>query len=155
MKCSLGISNFLKRSLVFPVLLFSSISLHWSLLAILCNSAFKWVYVSFSLLLVNSLFFTAIHVRPPQRAILLFLHFFYFFLWFRIRFIIGRSFPGGSTIKNVLAVWETQVPSVSREDPLEKEMKTHSSFLAWRSQWTEDPGGLQSWSHKESERIVS
>ena len=51
MKCSLGISNFLKRSLVFLILLFSSISLHWSLrkvllsfLAILWNSAFRWIF---------------------------------------------------------------------------------------------------------------
>ena len=58
---------FLKRSLVFPTLLFSSISLHWSLrkaflslLAILWNSAFKWVYLSFSPLLLASLLFTAI-----------------------------------------------------------------------------------------------
>ena len=57
---------FLKRSLVFPILLFSSISLHWSLrkaflslLAILWNSAFRWVYLSFSLLLWL-LLFTAI-----------------------------------------------------------------------------------------------
>ena len=69
---------FLKRSLVFPSLLFSSISLHWllrkaflSLLAILWNSAFKWVYLSFSPLLFASLLFTAI-LRPPQTAILLF-----------------------------------------------------------------------------------
>ena len=67
MKCSLAISNFLKRSLVFPILLFSSISLHWSLrkaflylLAILWNSAFKWVYLSFSPLLLTSLLFPAI-----------------------------------------------------------------------------------------------
>ena len=52
MKYSLGISNFLKRSPVFPILLFSSISFHWSLrkaflylIAILWNSAFKWVYL--------------------------------------------------------------------------------------------------------------
>ena len=58
---------FLKRSLVFPILLFSSISLHWSLrkaflslLAILWNFAFKWVYLSFSPLLFASLLFTAI-----------------------------------------------------------------------------------------------
>ena len=58
---------FLKRSLVFPILLFSSISLHWSLrkaflslLAILWNSAFKWVYLSFSPLLLASVLFTAI-----------------------------------------------------------------------------------------------
>ena len=55
MKCSLGISNFLKRSLVFPILLLSSISLHWSLrkaflclLVILWNSAFRWIYLFFS-----------------------------------------------------------------------------------------------------------
>ena len=58
---------FLKRSLVFPILLFSSISLHWSLrkaflslLAHLWNSAFKWVYLSFSPLFFTSLLFTAI-----------------------------------------------------------------------------------------------
>ena len=58
---------FLKRSLVFPILLFSSISLHWSLrkaflslLAILWNSAFRWFYLSFSPLTSASLLFSAI-----------------------------------------------------------------------------------------------
>ena len=39
---------------------------------------------------------------------------------------------------------ETQVPSLDREDPLEEEMATRSSFLAWRIPWTEEPGGVQS-----------
>ena len=39
---------------------------------------------------------------------------------------------------------ETQVHSLGQEDPLEKEMATHSSILAWRNPWTEEPGGLQS-----------
>ena len=39
---------------------------------------------------------------------------------------------------------ETQVQSLSREDPLEEEMATHSNILAWRIPWTEEPGGLQS-----------
>ena len=39
---------------------------------------------------------------------------------------------------------ETQVPSLGWEDPLEKEMATHSSILAWRSPWTEEPGWVQS-----------
>ena len=39
---------------------------------------------------------------------------------------------------------EMWVPSLGREDPLEKEMATHSSILAWRIPWTEEPGGLQS-----------
>ena len=41
-------------------------------------------------------------------------------------------------------MWETQVQSLSQEDPLEKEMATHSRSLAWRIPWTEEPGGLQS-----------
>ena len=41
-------------------------------------------------------------------------------------------------------MWETQVRSLGREDPLEKEMATHSSTLAWKIPWTEEPGGLQS-----------
>ena len=39
---------------------------------------------------------------------------------------------------------ETWVPSLGQEDPLEKEMATHSSILAWEILWTEEPGGLQS-----------
>ena len=46
--------------------------------------------------------------------------------------------------KRLPAVWETWVRSLGREDPLEKEMVTHSSILAWRIPWTEEPGGLQS-----------
>ena len=46
-------------------------------------------------------------------------------------------------IKNLPAMQETQVQSVGWEDPLEKGMATHSSILAWRIPWTEEPGGLQ------------
>ena len=46
--------------------------------------------------------------------------------------------------KNLLAMRETWVPSLGGEDPLEEGMATHSSILAWRSPWTEEPGGLQS-----------
>ena len=45
---------------------------------------------------------------------------------------------------------ETWVQSLDREDPLEKEMATHSSALAWKIPWTGEPGGLQSWGSKES-----
>ena len=41
-------------------------------------------------------------------------------------------------------MWETQVQSLGQEDPLEKEMAAHSSILAWRIPWAEEPGGLQS-----------
>ena len=47
-------------------------------------------------------------------------------------------------VKNLLAVQESHAPSLGQEDPLEKEMATHSSILAWRIPWTEKPGGLQS-----------
>ena len=48
------------------------------------------------------------------------------------------------SVKNLLAVQETQVRSMGREDPLEKGMATHSSILAWRIPWTEEPSWLQS-----------
>ena len=48
------------------------------------------------------------------------------------------------TVKNLPAVQETRIRSLSWEDPLEKEMATHSSILAWRIPWTEEPGRLQS-----------
>ena len=48
------------------------------------------------------------------------------------------------TVKNLPTMQETKVPSLCREDPLEEEMATHSSILAWEIPWTEEPGGLQS-----------
>ena len=78
MKCSLGISTFLKRSLVFPTLLFASISLHWSprkaflcFLATLWNSAFRWMFLSFSPLSLARLLFQPF-ARPPQTTFCLF-----------------------------------------------------------------------------------
>ena len=47
-------------------------------------------------------------------------------------------------VKNLPAVWETQVQSLGWEDPLEKGMATHSSILVWRIPWTEEPDRLQS-----------
>ena len=48
------------------------------------------------------------------------------------------------TVKNLSAMQETQVQSLGQVDPLEKGMATHSSILAWRNPWTEEPGRLQS-----------
>ena len=54
-------------------------------------------------------------------------------------------------LKRLPAMWETWVRSLGQEDPLEKEMATHSSILAWRMPWTEKLGGLQSTGCKESD----
>ena len=54
-------------------------------------------------------------------------------------------------VKNPPTVQETQVQSLGREDPLEKEMPTHSSILTWEIPWTEEPGGLQSVGSQESD----
>ena len=43
---------------------------------------------------------------------------------------------------------ETQVLTLGQEEPMEKEMATHSSVLAWKIPWTEEPGGQGPWSHK-------
>ena len=52
------------------------------------------------------------------------------------------DFPIAQMVKNLPAVQETQVPSLGREDPLEKEMATHFSIIAWRIPRTEEPGRL-------------
>ena len=64
----------------------------------------------------------------------------FYFIWVSI-------LPSGSGVKNLPAVLEPQeiqVRFLGQEDPLEKDMATHSSILAWRIPWTEEPGGLQS-----------
>ena len=55
-----------------------------------------------------------------------------------------NSSPGGSVVKNPPASAGDAVRSLGWEDPLEREMATRSSVLAWRIPWTEEPGGLQS-----------
>ena len=54
------------------------------------------------------------------------------------------------TVKHLSAMWETWVRSLGEKDTLEKEMATHSSTLAWKVPWTEEPGRLQS---KGSQRV--
>ena len=54
-------------------------------------------------------------------------------------------------IKHLPAKWETRVRSLGREDPLEKEMATHSRTLAWKIPWMEEAGRLQSRGRKESD----
>ena len=73
----------------------------------------------------------------------------------------GREVQEGGDINTPMAVaqrlkclparWETQVQSLGQEDPLEKEMTTHSSILAWRIPWTEEPGRLQSVGSEQSD----
>ena len=55
-----------------------------------------------------------------------------------------KVFSGGSEVKASACNVETWIQSLGQEDPLEKEMATHSSILSWRIPWTEEPGGLQS-----------
>ena len=65
------------------------------------------------------------------------------------------GFPGGSTVKNLPAVLETQetrVRTLGREDPLKGGMSTHSSILAWTPPWTE---GYSPWGHKESDTLIN
>ena len=59
------------------------------------------------------------------------------------RYVSGASLVA-QTLRNLPALAETWVQSLGWEDPLEKGMATHSSVLAWRIPWTEEPGGLQS-----------
>ena len=54
------------------------------------------------------------------------------------------GFPGGLEGKESAVMWETQVRYLGQEDPLEKAVAPHSSTLAWKIPWTEEPGRLQS-----------
>ena len=74
------------------------------------------------------------------------------YLLFEIQTVIKMSSPGGSAVENLPTMQETGVQSLGGEDPLGKEMATHSSILAWRIPWTEEPGGLQSMGLQESGR---
>ena len=55
----------------------------------------------------------------------------------------------GQTVKRLPTMWETRVQSLGWEDILEKEMATHSSILAWRIPWAEEPGSYSPWGCKE------
>ena len=61
------------------------------------------------------------------------------------------GFPGDSVVKNRLPTQEMGVRTLGQKDPLEKEMATHSSILAWEILWTEEPGGLQSMGSQKSQ----
>ena len=71
--------------------------------------------------------------------------------WWAVGLVVAESWTrlGASSlvaqlVESLPVVQETWVPSLGREDPLEKEMASHSSILAWRIPWMEEPGGLQS-----------
>ena len=67
-------------------------------------------------------------------------------LTFSVNYCIKWGFRSGSVVKNLPAMQKLQkmqVQSLGGEDPLEEGMATHSSILAWRIPWTEEPGGLQ------------
>ena len=65
-------------------------------------------------------------------------------------FLIGLPLVA-QLVKSLPLMQETQVQPLGREDPLEKEMATHPSILAWRIPWTEEPGRLQSMGSQESD----
>ena len=57
-------------------------------------------------------------------------------------------------VKNLSAMWETQVQYLGQEDPLEEGMATRFSILVWRIPWTEKPGGLQSMGSQRVHRVI-
>ena len=63
---------------------------------------------------------------------------------FKRRFLLKWTSLVAQTVKRLCTMWETWVPSLGREDPLEKEMAIHSITIAWKIPWTEEPIRLQS-----------
>ena len=64
--------------------------------------------------------------------------------------MLPKVSPGGAVTKNPLAMQETWVQALGQEDPLEMEMATHSSLLAWEIPQTEEPGRYSSWGLKDT-----
>ena len=60
-----------------------------------------------------------------------------------MKIVITQASMVVQMVMNLPTMWETWVQSLGQEDPLEKEVATHSSILAWRIPWTEKPGGVQ------------
>ena len=73
-------------------------------------------------------------------------HFFFFNI---LHFLLVISLA--QMVKHLSTMWKTRVRSLGQEDPLEKEMAIHSSTIAWKIPWTEEPGSLQSTGYKESD----
>ena len=73
-----------------------------------------------------------------------------YFLLFKTLNKVGASLVA-QLVKNLPVMQETWVQFLGQEDPLEKKMATHSSILAWRITWTEEPGRLQSLGSQESD----
>ena len=66
-----------------------------------------------------------------------------------------HGFPSDTEVKNLPTMQETWIPSLGWEDPLEKEMATHSSTLAWKIPWTEEPGRLYSMGSQKGQMWLS
>ena len=103
--------------------------------------------VSYIFFLRNNLFHIPGFQNHRNNNLLLGLFFsFSFFLsfFFFYHLLYARSSWVAQTVKRLSTMWETWVRSLGREDPLEKEMAIHSSTIAWKIPWTEEPGRLQS-----------
>ena len=70
---------------------------------------------------------------------------------FKIFAVLSRASLVAQTVRNLPEMRETQVRTLSHEDPLEKEMATHSSILTWRIPWTENLAGYIPWDRKQSD----
>ena len=86
---------------------------------------------------------TSQYLLPECGLLFSFVMAFFKLILISISLEIRRASLVAQSVKNLPAVQETQVQSLGWEDPLEKEMATHSSTLAWKILWTEEPGGLQ------------
>ena len=73
--------------------------------------------------------------------------------WLFISFTHFWASLTAQSVKNLPAIQETQVQFLDWEDPLEKEMATHSSILACRIPWAEEPAGYSPWGHKSRTRL--
>ena len=144
MKCSLGISNFLEEitSLSHSVIFLFLCIDRWGRLSYISLLLFRTLhsngYIFPFFLFLSLLFFSQLFVRSAQTTILPFC---ISFSWL--------GFPLAQSVKNLPAVQETQVRFLGWEDPLEKELATHSSILAWKISGQRSLMHCSPWDRKE------
>jgi len=142
----LGLLIFLKSSLVFPILLFSSISLHWLLRKAYLSFLFFWTlhlddytyiynlcyYLMFKYLLFIHLDYTHTHIHTHAHTHAhTYIHT-HTYTHTHTHTHIATRLPWWQMVMNLPEMWETWVWSLSWKDPLEEGMATHSSILSWR-----------------------
>ena len=141
-------SKHLNRKLIYSLTSVDENSLKPRIIILQSENASLSLKKKILIVKIRILFYELLRIR---RLKILWRRPFWYFTWFVLHNKERRwAFLVAQMVNNLTASWQTWVWTLGQEDPLEKELATHSSILAWKIPWTEEPGRLQS---IESQRV--